>query len=146
MNTGNPDNESPSLNAQGSHLFPGHARFFARVTQRIEPGKKGRVEWNQTLWRAVLSNEDEAAGVGVEEGAYVQTIGRQGNTLVVSSHAGKALSLSIEAQECTSPDKVATELATLCKALNAYHIACGGNGLTIDDWETLIAIRELVGV
>lgn len=59
---------------------------------------------------------------------------------------GKVLALTLQMDEkSNSIDEIATELATLCKALNAYHIACGGNGLEIDDWETVIAVRELVG-
>lgn len=57
-----------------------------------------------------------------------------------------ALNLIIGISEDSPSDTIATELANLCKALNAYHIACGGNGLVIDDWEILTAVRELVGV
>ena len=56
------------------------------------------------------------------------------------------ISLVIDINEDSPLDEVANELANLCKALNAYHIACGGNGLEIDDWEILTAVRELVGV
>ncbi|NEZ67795.1 hypothetical protein D0962_34420 [Leptolyngbyaceae cyanobacterium CCMR0082] len=56
------------------------------------------------------------------------------------------LLLTIAPKGNASASEVAAELATLCKALNAYHIACGGNGLEIDDWETLVADRELVEV
>ena len=58
----------------------------------------------------------------------------------------RSLSLTTELSEDSPIDEVAAELATLCKALNAYHIACGGNGLEIDDWENLVAVRELAGV
>ena len=60
--------------------------------------------------------------------------------------ADEHLNLTIEIDENVSTEEVAKELATLCKALNAYHIACGGNGFEIADWETLIAVRESVGV
>lgn len=58
----------------------------------------------------------------------------------------KSLSIEIDLQKNSSADAVAAELVTLCKALNAYHIACGGNGLEIDDWGNLVAVRELAGV
>ncbi|MBT9312159.1 hypothetical protein [Leptothoe kymatousa] len=58
----------------------------------------------------------------------------------------KEVLLTTEISENVSTEEVSAELATLCKALNAYHIACGGNGLEIDDWETLVAVRELAGV
>ncbi|NEQ51692.1 MAG: hypothetical protein F6K11_16385 [Leptolyngbya sp. SIO3F4] len=56
------------------------------------------------------------------------------------------LLLTIAPKASASPNEVAAELATLCKALNAYHIALGGNGLEVDDWENLVAVRELAGV
>lgn len=58
----------------------------------------------------------------------------------------KNLVLTIEVNENSSADKVALEIANLCKAINAYHISCGGTGLAIDDWEIQVLSRELVGV
>lgn len=39
-------------------------------------------------------------------------------------------------------NKIAKELVDLCKALNAYEIACGGNGLEIDDWQIFSDVPE----
>jgi RNA recognition motif-containing protein len=58
----------------------------------------------------------------------------------------KNLVLTIEVNENSSPDKVALEIANLCKAINAYHISCGGTGLAIDDWKIQVLSRELVEV
>ena len=68
------------------------------------------------------------------------------NTVDSENESLPDLRLTLQVDNNAEPNEVANELATLCKALNAYHIACGGNGLEIDDWETLIAVRELVGV
>jgi hypothetical protein len=62
----------------------------------------------------------------------------------VTGVTSKNISISSDIPESASTDAVANELANLCKALNAYHIARGGNGLEIDSWEILV--RELVRV
>jgi Protein of unknown function (DUF1257) len=54
--------------------------------------------------------------------------------------------LDIDLSKETPTDAVALEIAQLCKAINAYHIACGGTGLVIDEWELLVLARQLVGV
>ena len=36
-------------------------------------------------------------------------------------------------------------LVELYRALNAYHIACGGSGLVIDDWEVFVREYAPVG-
>jgi RNA recognition motif-containing protein len=59
---------------------------------------------------------------------------------------GNRLILRIEVSDNSPSDAVALELSNLCKAINAYHIACSGTGLTIDDWEILVPARQLVGV
>jgi hypothetical protein len=56
--------------------------------------------------------------------------------------ASQNISISVDISESASNNEVANEIADLCKALNAYHIAKGGNGLEIDSWEILV--RELV--
>ncbi|WP_326521003.1 hypothetical protein [Leptothoe kymatousa] len=75
--------------------------------------------------------------------------GNQTTGKVLGAYPGNQspLALTLQVNEkSSSNDKIAAELATLCKALNAYHIAHGGNGLEVEDWETLVAVRELVGV
>lgn len=67
------------------------------------------------------------------------------NAVSHSDKDEKALIVSVEIGKYSPVDAAAEELATLCKALNAYHIAQGGNGLEIGDWEILIPTRELVG-
>jgi uncharacterized protein YjbI with pentapeptide repeats len=37
-------------------------------------------------------------------------------------------------------------LVELIRTLSAYQIACGGHGLTIDDWDILVPARSPVGV
>jgi hypothetical protein len=46
--------------------------------------------------------------------------------------------------EFAETEEVAEALANLCFALNAYHIAAGGSGLVIDDWE--IRVPESIPV
>lgn len=57
----------------------------------------------------------------------------------------KQLALKARFNSGALTEDVALELAELCKALNAYHIACGGTGLRIDDWEIFVRALELVG-
>jgi hypothetical protein len=58
----------------------------------------------------------------------------------------KRLALNIDLRDAAPTDEVILEVVELCKALNAYHIACGGSGLDIDDWELLVRARQLVEV
>jgi 30S ribosomal protein 3 len=62
------------------------------------------------------------------------------------SRLDKGFMLSIDVNANASSDAVALEISNLCKALSAYHIACGGTGLTIDDWEIFVLATQLVGV
>ena len=48
------------------------------------------------------------------------------------------LVLEAEVDESADTEEVADALANLCYALNAYHIAAGGNGLAIDEWQILV--------
>lgn len=43
-------------------------------------------------------------------------------------------------------DEVVDSLIQFISALSAYHIACGGNGLIIDDWLVSTPISEAMGV
>ena len=85
---------------------------------------------------ALLRNHLHANGVKDTENLDFESSASQAS-------ADKSLSLHIEIHRNVVTDEVATEVASLCKALNAYHIACGGTGLEIDDWETLFAVRKL---
>jgi KTSC domain len=58
----------------------------------------------------------------------------------------KQLSLSIDVSATNAIDEISLEIAELCKAINAYHIAFGGTGLDIDEWDILVRLRQLVGV
>jgi hypothetical protein len=58
----------------------------------------------------------------------------------------KQISLSIDLNDNVSTEAVVLEIVELCKAINAYHISCGGTGLDIDDWDLLVQLRQLAGV
>jgi len=53
------------------------------------------------------------------------------------------LVLEAEVDEFADTEEVADALANLCYALNAYHVAAGGNGLAIDEWQ--VCRRSPVG-
>jgi len=53
--------------------------------------------------------------------------------------------LEAEVDEFADTEEVADALANLCYALNAYHIAAGGNGLAIDEWRILVPKSRPVG-
>lgn len=48
------------------------------------------------------------------------------------------LVLSITMGKYAPEDEVVEGIVNFYKALTAYHIACGGSGLTIDDWQTFV--------
>ncbi len=56
------------------------------------------------------------------------------------------LILSAYVDELANTDEVATALANLLYALNAAHIAEGGNGLVIDDMQIFVPEPEFAGV
>jgi hypothetical protein len=56
----------------------------------------------------------------------------------------RRLVLEAEVTEYADTEEVASALASLCFALNAYHIAAGGNGLIVDDWEIMVPEPTLV--
>ena len=60
----------------------------------------------------------------------------------------REIGLSIQAvvPESVSGDQVVEKLIGLFHALNEYHIASGGNGLTVEDFQTFIREGVLVGV
>jgi len=61
----------------------------------------------------------------------------------IAENASFSLKLRIEIAEFVDHEKVADSIIKVCRALNAYHIACGGNGLIIDDWETYVPEEQL---
>jgi len=63
-----------------------------------------------------------------------------------SPQSEQKISLNIDYRKGVSDDLVALEIAELCKALNAYHIACGGTGLAIDDWKFFVRSRQYARV
>jgi RNA recognition motif-containing protein len=79
-------------------------------------------------------------------GQRVLEIRRKRETASRIRQVPKNLILTIEVNKNSSVDEVALEISNLCKAINAYHISCGGTGLAIGDWEIQVLSRELVGV
>ena len=55
------------------------------------------------------------------------------------------LAIHAEVEAGTDQDQVIDGLVELYRALNAYHIACGGSGLVIDDWKVFVTDAVLVG-
>lgn len=107
---------------------------------------------------STLENSLHVLGLNADEIRYpkLNVLSNEGSSTEVSSvnvsthdvakdNTGN-LTISIDIRESISSDDAAKAVADLCKALNAYHIACGGNGLTIDDWEALVLDKALVGV
>jgi uncharacterized protein len=78
--------------------------------------------------------------------ASVQANGASTTIKDCSNIRDKYLVLNFEVNNDSPYEVVALEIANLCKAVNAYHIACGGTGLVIDDWETFVKTKQLVGV
>ncbi len=56
------------------------------------------------------------------------------------------LKLRVYLSEFAQHDTVADELIQLCRDLNAYHIAIGGDGFVIDDFEMFMPAPEFVEI
>jgi hypothetical protein len=56
----------------------------------------------------------------------------------VNQCSEEMLRISLYLRKKVEPKKVIEKVVELRKALNRYHIAGGGNGLIIDDWQNLI--------
>lgn len=63
-----------------------------------------------------------------------------------SDHAQDRLVLRACISEFAPEDEVVEELVNLYRTLNAYHIACGGSGLVIDDWQSFVRGLQEAGV
>ncbi len=62
---------------------------------------------------------------------------QQGSTEKHSLASQSRLVIRAEIGGFTPEEEAAEQLARLVRALNAYHIAAGGSGLVIDDWQML---------
>ena len=92
--------------------------------------------------------EDKSAQSGLELEAHVEeAIDFYLNSrLEEEPDSIRQFILSIKLDDNNLDDEIALEIAELCKDINAYHIACGGTGLVIDEWDILVRVRQLVGV
>ena len=72
--------------------------------------------------------------------SYLDVVGPAGSSRAEREGSEpQRLVLEAEVDELADTEEVADALANLCYALNAYHIAAGGNGLAIDEWEVRVA-------
>lgn len=60
----------------------------------------------------------------------------------LANNERKKLTLRAQIGEFTPAEEAAVQLGELIRALNAYHIAAGGSGLIIDEWQILCAAGE----
>lgn len=58
-----------------------------------------------------------------------------GEDTSVREHPEHGLRLSVFLPEFVDTDEASEKLLDLIRAMNAYHIACGGSGLEIEDWQ-----------
>lgn len=116
------------LNISAAHLQKRMGRIYAKFG--INGKHRGKFE---TLDRQLLK-------------LFIEETDKSHEVAELALNTEVALNIDIDVNTTAPADKVAAELATFCKALNSCHIAYGGNGLEIDDWETLIAVRELAGI
>ena len=89
----------------------------------------------------------------IERGADVTEMGRSPQFAVMgrvgeggekAEHGGEErLLLRVDVAEGADDDEVVDGIVELYRALNKYHIACGGRGLTIEDWRMFV--REGAG-
>ena len=123
-------------------VFPGQRLTFEAPPEailEIHSGMMASAVLEKTISCKSLQAESEIK-VGSE------FVDNPATELTNSTNADELLVLKIDVSSNASTDEVAPELANLCKAISAYHIACGGTGLAIDDWEILVLARQLVGV
>ena len=78
---------------------------------------------------------------------YERMLRKSDESLFTNETPGSlVLKLELPEDIAVDTDEVVQELSELCRALNAYYIACGGTGLIIDDGELLVPSRTSVGV
>jgi RNA recognition motif-containing protein len=92
--------------------------------------------------------EEKLKDIIIKTHNKLRSIGLETQSVILSDQEQQdnRLVLYVEVSANSPSDTVALELSNLCKAINAYHIACNGTGLTIDDWEILVPARQFVGV
>jgi hypothetical protein len=61
-------------------------------------------------------------------------------------NSGEHLIIGVTVHEFSPVDEIADELFALLRDLNAYHIACGGSGLVITDWQVSVPTGICAGV
>jgi len=105
----------------------------------IDPSKSGPLG---PLWPQGVPEWYTEAGV-VQHVAATDTIRFQESVQVEKVDPNpNRLVLEAFVDEFADTEEVSAALADLCYALNAYHIAAGGNGLVIDDWEVYVPEPE----
>lgn len=78
---------------------------------------------------------------------YVDWTNGKAHTIKILNLSERQISININIENNEDlTESIALELAILCKSLNAYHIACGGNGLIVDDWKSFASTLQLVEV
>ena len=127
----------------------------ATLIEPVRPGSLGRIRCHGVFYRAELYSSQIDS---LPAGSRVYMVGIKNNIALVKPEPSfrassliaqlndSNLILGISLPDYVASDEIALEIAKLCRALNAYHIACGGNGLTIDDEETLACEIALVMV
>ena len=54
--------------------------------------------------------------------------------------------LTLVVPEFVDEKEASAQIARLIEAMSAYHIALGGEGLVVDDWQTSVLAEQAVGV
>jgi hypothetical protein len=117
-------------------------RVESAVTTSMEaPGRVSQAGEQQT--KHVVVKEEAKGRDEVRLAGKVQVkSGASGKLTVEAGEEEERLVLRVQVGEFAPEDEVVDELVRLCRALSAYHIACGGNGLVVDDWQIQVPERE----
>jgi hypothetical protein len=60
--------------------------------------------------------------------------------------SSRKLILRVVTRPGTTPEKIARDLHDLYQALNEYHLAHGGSGLSVDDFQYMVSSAVAEGV
>lgn len=117
--------------------------FSARMRKLLEKMKI------QTLGDLLNISEAELLaykGFGVQSLKKLKLIIESSGFRIGEGLEEKQLHLQISVGEFIQEDDVFECVVDLYRALNEYHILCGGRGLTIDDWQVFVREDETVEV
>jgi hypothetical protein len=121
----------------------------------LDGEKVGRIELRavgltERDWKLLFANIEERVLLHLKIATYVR--GHLPSASVAGSRErddareASRMMVTFTLPEYFDDDEVVTELVELLSNLSAYHVACGGRGLEIDEWRILTDVPQPISV